>query len=247
MSHVMHSTHTNFTYTFDVYVPEAECPKEGFPVIYVLDGLAYFDFAKKTIELQCKNAPKTKMKPSIVIGINHEKETMRSRRFYDFTAPATEYNYPKRMHGKEPEKVGGAKDFHLFIEKELKPTIHRNFAVNVNEETLFGHSLGGYYVLWSLFHHKKNFKKYIALSPSIWWNDYELLNMTEFVIADESSGNSLFIGVGEMEGFMVNDAKTMYEKLLHNGLNIAFFEALEENHASVVPTVMSRAFRYISR
>ncbi|MBP2242104.1 putative alpha/beta superfamily hydrolase [Cytobacillus eiseniae] len=246
MSLVIHSTYTNYTYSVDVFVPEVDCPKEGYPIIYVLDGLSYFDFAKKTMELQSKNMRKTKVNPSIVVGIQHEKETMRSRRFYDFTAPALKYTYPKRMHGKEPEAVGGAIDFHLFIEKELKPLIYDHYAVNVKDETLFGHSLGGYYALWNLFHHSRDFKTYIALSPSIWWNDYELVTMAEKIIADDGHHHTLFIGVGELEDFMVTDAQAMYEKLKAYGLNIAFYEALDENHASVVPTVMSRAFRFIS-
>nr|WP_232337078.1 alpha/beta hydrolase-fold protein [Lysinibacillus timonensis] len=244
MTFVLHSKHTNYLYTIDIFVPESECPTEGFPVIYVLDGLSYFDFAKKAIELQSKNAIKTSVNPSIVVGINHQRETMHSRRFYDYTAPSLEYTYPRRMYGREPEAVGGAIEFHLFMEKELKPLIYDELTVNMRDETLFGHSLGGYYVLWNLFHYSRDFTKYIALSPSIWWNDYELFEMGDLFIKNKGTCQSLFIGVGELEGFMVKDALIMYEKLAKNGMNIGFYEALEENHASVVPTVISRSFRY---
>ncbi|MCH1627496.1 alpha/beta hydrolase [Ferdinandcohnia quinoae] len=247
MSYVIHSNYTNYKYTVDVYIPEGESPKEGFPVIYVLDGLSYFEFAKKTVEVQSKNAVKTKVNPAIVVGINHEKDTMRSRRFYDYTAPAIQYAYPMRMKGKEPEAVGGAEDFHLFIENELKPIIHRDFSVNTNNETLFGHSLGGYYALWSLFKYTNSFANYIALSPSIWWNDHELVRYAEAFIMNEGTCNCLYIAVGELEGFMVNDGQQMFKYLSEHGLNVSFYEALEENHASVVPSVISRAFRYLNQ
>lgn len=246
MSPGLHSSHTNYTYTIDVFVPEVSFPEKGFPVIYILDGSSYFEFAKKIIELQCKNEAKTKVKPAIIVGINHKKETMRKQRFYDFTAPAPSYIFPERMHGREPKEVGGADDFHLFVEKELKPYIHNHYPANINNQTLFGHSLGGYYVLWNLFNHRDDFSKYIALSPSIWWNEYELTKMAESFLAQESKKEALFIGVGEMEGFMVKDAKTMHKKLSQNGVPSVFYEAAEENHASVVPSVLSRAFRYIS-
>ncbi|WP_230199490.1 alpha/beta hydrolase [Bacillus testis] len=245
MSFSLHSNNTNYTYTVDLFVPEAECPKEGFPVIYVLDGLSYFDLAKKTIELQSKNAAKTKVKPAIIVGINHEKETMRQRRFYDFTAPAESYQYPERMQKMIPQAVGGAEDFHLFIEHELKPIIHRDYPVDSGNEILFGHSLGGYYVLWSLFKHTKSFSQYIALSPSIWWNDHELVAYKETFIKNGGTCNGLFLAAGELEGFMVEDARMMYESLSGRGFPVAFYEALEENHASVVPTVISRAFRFL--
>lgn len=246
MSFKLHSNYTNYTYTVDIFVPEMECPVGGFPVIYVLDGLSYFEIAKKTIELQCKNALKTKVKPAVVVGINHGLETMRPRRFYDFTAPAKEYIYPDRMQNMIPDAVGGAENFYLFIENELKPIIHHDFTVNTSDETLFGHSLGGYYALWSLFHHPNFFAKYVALSPSIWWNNHELVAFSKKFAQKGGSCRRLFLAAGELEGFMVNDTRAMYEYLSKQDLPTVFYEALEENHASVVPTVISRAFRYIS-
>ena len=116
----------------------------------------------------------------------------------------------------------------------------------MNNQTLFGHSLGGYYALWNLFNHRNDFSKYIALSPSIWWNEYELMKMADSFLVEESINKALFIGVGEMEGYMARDAKNMNELLSRKGMRSIFYEAAEENHASVVPTVLSRAFRYIS-
>ena len=246
MSFELHSNYTQYTYSVDIFVPETQCPIYGFPVIYVLDGLSYFEIAQKTIELQCKNSLKTKVGPAIIIGINHELETMLLLRFYDFTAPAKEYIYPDRMQKMIPDAVGGAEKFHLFLENELKPIIYRDYTVNTSDETLLGHSLGGYYALWSLFHHPNSFIKYIALSPSIWWNNHELLAYLEGFVQSEGSYRRLFLAVGELEGFMVDDTRKVYEYLSKHGLPVVFYEALEENHASVVPTVISRAFRYIS-
>lgn len=39
---------------------------------------------------------------------------------------------------------------------------------------------------------------------------------------------------------MVDDTRAMYECLSKHGLPVIFYEALEDNHASVVPTVISR-------
>ena len=239
------SRHTNYTYTIEVYVPQEQAPKEGFPVHYVLDGLSYFQFVKDGVRLQSRNTPKTQVEAAIVVGIAHEEATMHPRRFYDFTAPAAQYDFPARFRNRIPEKVGGGEDFYQFIEQELKPAIEHSYPINKQQQTLFGHSLGGYFALWSLFTHPQSFTHYLAISPSIWWNNHELITYAEKFIASGANQykNSLFIGVGEQEGFMVHEAREMYEALFAHNFPVEFYEALNENHASVVPTVMSRALR----
>ena len=246
LSFAIESKFTHYTYTVDVFVPEMPRPPEGFPVIFVLDGLHYFDYVKKTIELQCKNMAKTKVSPAVVVGVNHGKETMRSRRFHDFTAPSETYLFPDRMKNKTPESMGGAEEFHDFIEHELKPFIYRSFPVDISKAALFGHSLSGYFTLWSLFRHPGCYRDYIALSPSIWWNDKELFGMADTFLNNGELCRRLFIGVGELEGFMVDDARELAALLKSAELPVQFFEALDENHASVVPAVISRALRYIN-
>jgi hypothetical protein len=51
------------------------------------------------------------------------------------------------------------------------------------------------------------------------------------------------IAVGELEGFMVDDGQAMYKYLSEHGINVSFYLALEENHASIVQKVISRALR----
>jgi len=246
LSYEMTSTFTDYTYSINVYVPQGEVPQGGFPVFYVLDGSSYFQLVKEAIRLQSRNAPKTDIIPAIVVGIGHGAD-MHERRFYDFTAPAETYSYPARFKGKGYDQHGGAVGFSRFLQEELKPQIQAQFQVNEQQQTLFGHSLAGYFVLWQLFNDKSCFQHYIAISPSIWWNEHELLSKV-FVFVEEHQqvNEQLFIGVGELESFMVDDARQMtahLEKLM----DITFYEAMDENHASVVPTVMSRAIRSVNK
>lgn len=238
------SESTEYEYTIHVYVPEMTPPKAGFPIIYVLDGQSYFDFAKQTIKLQSQNMPKTKIEPSIVVGICHNEEDMRQRRFFEFTAPAEQYIFPEHAKGKKMDlgRNGGAPLFQKFIEDELKPIIENKFAVNKNKQTLYGHSLAGYYTIWCYLTHCYDFQTYIAISPSIWWNGKELHQYLKK--ANPLDLQRLYIAVGALEGFMVEDAKIFYKELpdLPKTLHIA----LEENHASVVPATISRSFRFIN-
>ncbi|EON71232.1 alpha/beta hydrolase [Lysinibacillus sphaericus] len=239
------SKFTDYKYSVYIHVPQGQAPEEGFPIYYVLDGSSYFHLVKEAVRLQCRNAAKTHVTPAIVVGIGHG-EDMQERRFYDFTAPAKEYSYPARFKGKGYDKHGGAADFSRFLEEELKPSIQAQFQVNVEQQTLFGHSLAGYFVLWQLFSATSNFQSYIAISPSIWWNNHELLPKAASFMKEQTVVNEkLFIGVGELETFMVDDARQMVSDL-GNMIEIAFYEAMDENHASVVPTVMSKAIRFVN-
>jgi uncharacterized protein len=235
---------TEYEYSIKVYVPEMNPPEDGFPIIYVLDGQSYFQFAKQTIKLQSLNSPKTKIEPSIVVGICHDEENMRQRRFFEFTAPAEHYIFPEHTKGKRMHlrKNGGASLFQKFMEDELKPMIEEKFAVNTTKQTLYGHSLAGYYTIWCYLTHCYTFQTYIAISPSIWWNGKELHNYLKK--ANPLDLQKLYMAVGEREGFMVEDAKAFYNDL--PVLIKKLYIALEENHASVVPATISRSFRFIN-
>ncbi len=239
------SKNTKYQYDISVFVPNTEQPEEGFPIIYVLDGRNYFDFARQTVNLQYRNSPKTKIEAAIVVGIGHREEDERKRRFLDYTAEANAYHFPERTKGKldDIQDLGGAGNFSKFIEDELKPEIESCYPVNKKKQALYGHSLSGYFVLWSYLKKTACFQTYLAVSPSLWWNDEELFLDLEKAELEEKG--SVFIIVGEQEGFMVTDAIRFYDKLPtceHKQLYIA----QEENHASVVPSTMSRAFRFLT-
>lgn len=242
----LNSVYTDYTYTIRIFIPEYIEKADQLPIYYILDGSSYFPFASQIINLQSSNAPKTKVSPAIVVSIEHG-EDRRDRRFYDFTAPAKTYVYPERFQNRDVRKNGGAKKFTEFLMKELKPIVHQKFPSH-GAEIIFGHSLGGYYALWLLFMNAAYFDRYIAFSPSIWWNQYELEKLAlPFIKAKDFSPSPLFIAVGGKEGFMVEDSDKMYQLLQPSFQNnIAFYKAEDENHASVVPTAMSRAIRFIS-
>lgn len=243
------STLTDTTYDIKVYIPKQQVPADGFPIYYVLDGLSYFNFVQDGIRLQQLNVAKTNVSSAIVVGICHKEEEMRPKRFIDFTAPAKNLIVSDHAKGKLPDGYGGAEKFYQFINQELMPIIETQYPVNRKHQTLFGHSLGGYFTLWCLFTHPKKFLNYIAISPSIWWNGQELLNIAEHFIANGANErkNRIFIAVGEREGFMVNDATSMASLLADYGLITESYVAPDENHASVVPTVLSRALRFSSK
>lgn len=67
---------------------------------------------------------------------------------------------------------GGAGKFHEFIKKVLIPYIEKNY-LSSSEKILVGHSLGGLFSLFSLLKSPETFDCYIAISPSIQFNDFK--------------------------------------------------------------------------
>ncbi|WGX77179.1 alpha/beta hydrolase-fold protein [Paraclostridium bifermentans] len=127
------------------------------------------------------------------------------------------------------------------MEKELLPIIESNINFDKNDVTIIGHSLSGYYVLLNLLNNTSTYKNIISFSPSVWWNDYELLKISDL----NYSNKNIFICVGEKEGYMVEGAERIYNKIKKFNNNTSLYVSPDENHGSVVVTSISRALRYI--
>lgn len=235
------SSYTNSFYDISFYIPE-EANTANLPLIFVLDGTNCFEVVKACVKQQSKVSVKTGVKPAIVVGISHQEFEMKDKRFLDFTAPADKYFIEGAKKFKIPQNLGGSENFNAFIEKELLPIIEANLNFDKDNITIIGHSLSGYYVLWNLLKGSNLYKNIISFSPSVWWNDYELLNFPNL----KKSDKNIFIGVGEKEGYMVEGAEKIYDKIKNFNDNCAIYVAPEENHGSVVVTSISRALRYIN-
>ncbi|WP_245961978.1 alpha/beta hydrolase [Stutzerimonas urumqiensis] len=197
----LHSRHTGRDYRIFVSEPQEPPPPGGYPVLYVLDGNALFPAL--AIQAQALEArPDPKLRDSVlVVGIGYPGEAL-----YHFNARAEDYT-PKaedrqRLPGREPPPSGGAERFLAFIETELKPTIAARYPVNPERQTLFGHSYGGLFTLYTLMNRPEAFQGYVAASPSIWWyKGYVDRTLTDFErrLAAHPIGARLLVTAGGAE------------------------------------------------
>lgn len=252
---ILYSEAINQPYRIMVAEPRQPAPPQGFPVIYVLDGNAYFQSFQEAIRIQAVRPEITGVVPAIIVGIGYpdERDFVRERRFYDFTPFSHKPVLPKGNRREWPE-TGGAELFMKFLEDTVKPFIEKNYTIDSGQQTLFGHSLGGLFSLYVLFTKTDSFQNYIVGSPSIWWNNKMLLQeLPSFLtFMDKKSEHvRVFMTVGSDErDFIVKDAEELNELLethsKKNNLRINFLKASGENHLSVVHTTLSKALRYIS-
>jgi predicted alpha/beta superfamily hydrolase len=70
---------------------------------------------------------------------------------------------------------GGGDAFLRVLEEEVKPLVTARYKVDAAQQIVWGQSLGGLMVLRSLFRNPNAFSAYVLSSPSIWWNDREVL------------------------------------------------------------------------
>lgn len=252
-------------YRILVAEPAGKAPAAGYATLYVLDANAMFVTAVEATRFQHG------LIPTLVIGIAYPTGAKLDyqRRFYDYT-PVTPAEYILRSTT-EPEVraagTGGQEKFFDFIQNTLKPEIARRYPVDPSNQSIFGHSLAGRFVLHLLFTHPDSFNNYLAASPSIWWDNASVLNeAAEFIkiAKSQKSNKKLMITVGEMEqkttpatpaaraaffakARMVDNARALADRLAPlsaKGLRTLFVEYAGENHGSVVPFAISRSVRF---
>jgi predicted alpha/beta superfamily hydrolase len=146
--------------------------------------------------------------------------------------------------------TGGAADFLQILEKEIIPYIETNYKTN-KDRSLAGHSLGGLFALYTLFHEPALFQKYLISSPSLYWNDFEMLGEeTEYYGSRHKILQArIFISAGSLEPDpMTPDIKQLVNLIRqrhYQGLEITEYVVPEETHLSVIPFSLSRGMRII--
>lgn len=252
-------------YQLFVAAPAGPAPAGGFPVIYLLDANAAFGTLVEAMRRGAARRGATGIGEAVLVGIGYPgAETYdRTRRTFDYTTgPSAEGAGPA---------TGGADMFLGFLDREVRPMIAREFPIDPGRETLLGHSLAGYFALHVLATTPGRFGNYIAVSPSVWWDERGLrAGFAGLARHAAIAGRPprVMISVGEWEEApapwldpavraeiaerrarrqMVPGARRFAADLagLDPRLTVRFEELAGEDHASVVPATMSRALRFV--
>jgi uncharacterized protein len=68
---------------------------------------------------------------------------------------------------------GGADKFLRVVKEEIIPFVDHSYRTN-QDRALAGHSFGGLFCAYVLFHHPDFFNRYLISSPSLDWDDDEI-------------------------------------------------------------------------
>jgi len=207
----LYSTTFNEEKQFWVQLPENYNPNstEKYPVVYILDGKVLL----KTLETVYENYLGHYLPHMILVGISNQ--TNRTR---DLTTSQI-----KLRHGAEfNQDTGGAEKFTKYIENELIPYIDKTYPTT-NYRTLIGHSYAGLFTINMLINHNSLFKNYIAIDPSLDWDNQKLLKQAqEKLVLENFKGKSLFISMSAEQLHMWDETVTV-ENLMKNTSEFTLF------------------------
>ena len=214
-----------------------EMPPEGYPVLFVLDGEAFFP-ALFNIMQSLMNNPVTRSRaPCLIVGIGYAGGGVR-----DLAQRAADYTPPLRSNASEDEQrqFGQADRFAEFIDSELTAFLESKYRLDKNETAVFGHSFGALFGLYSLLSHRR-FRRHWLVSPSIWWHNRRIL---DFMPSENRlNGIDVCLNIGALERGsdckrreerdMAGLSERMAAELGRHGAAVFFREYPNANHGNV--------------
>ncbi len=201
------------------YNPEKE---QKYPVAFILDGEIFLPTVNN-VQNYYSGGSTPEM---VLVGIANDKNRVR-----DLTTStiSTKYGMPFN------EQNGEADNFRKFIKEELIPFIENKYPVT-KYRTLIGHSYGGLFTISTLIHQPNLFANYLAIDPSLDWDNQKLLNEAEEKLATQNYKNkALFMSLSgqlHMQNSEITIDNVMQdptEYTLFPRSNIAFSKLAQEN------------------
>ena len=203
-----------------------ETNKLSYPVLYMTDGDDHIRHTASTIEFLSGNG---RISDLIVVGIPNTDRTR------DLT-PSKSTNKNAAGENQFPT-AGGADNFLKFIETELIPQIEKQYRVQPYR-ILAGHSLGGLFAIHSMITKPGLFNSYIAVSPSLQWENGEPAKRAEeFLKNQKEMRTTLYVSIANETG-RIAEIFDQFKAFLAT-TNIKGFEwqaerMSDEDHGSVV-------------
>lgn len=227
--------------SINVYLPHSyhSTTRTDYPVIYLMDGDYNFHYLTGLIDQLAVISEK--IPEMIVVGFSDKGRD-------SYVSYCTPRNKKKNPNGKSA----------LFLEyilNEVKPYINATYRTSAYD-VLVGQSIGGLFTLNAMMENPESFENYIAISPAVWWNDFQAeKDLKKFFKKHKNLDKKLFLSVGNEKGMGIlgfqnqidiNDFSNTYYKKPPLGLDYEFTIFKEENHNSVglmsIKTALEKIF-----
>lgn len=161
------------------YNPESQ---QEYPVVYLLDGELFLP----ALSVVYENYYGGFMPEMILVGISNDHDRTKN---LTPTTITTKYGMPFQ------EESGEAAAFAQFMKEELIPFVEQKYRAT-SYRTLIGHSYGGLFVCYELINDPKLFANYLAIDPSLDWDDQQLLKQAQKSLPTaEHKGKTLFMSM----------------------------------------------------
>lgn len=206
----LYSQILNESRTIYIQLPASYNPQKNqkYPVVFVLDGEMFLPTVS-VVQSYYSGGFTPEM---VLVGISNDKNRIRDLTTSTIT---TKYGMPFN------DENGAADNFSKFIEKELIPFIESKYPVT-NYRTLIGHSYGGLFTVYTLINQPNLFANYLAIDPSLDWDDQKLLKEAQGLLAAQKYENkSLFMSLsGQLH---MQDSKVTIENVMQDTTDFSLF------------------------
>lgn len=223
--HTLFSQLLNEERAYWVYEPERQAGDSirNFPVLYLLDGDVFFHsvvgFTRFFSSSKVSSLP-----PCIVVAVLNTDRTR------DFTPTCSAARRDGTIHSGDKPQGGGAELFYRFLTEELRPEVEKR-VLGGSSNILVGHSYAGLFTLEMLLRHPGSFDTFMAIDPSLWWDQGVFLRQwEEKVFGKDFSGKQLYVAFATQRrpGVKLNQFS------LADSLKIKIVLDMEKRHLRVV-------------
>ncbi|MEE9433356.1 MAG: alpha/beta hydrolase-fold protein [Sphingorhabdus sp.] len=215
----------------------ADKPDTKYDVVYVIDGGPEQDFPHIAGIAQSSDMNGT-FAPFILIGV----ETVNRRS--EISPPVAD---PAVYITELRAKPGGSPIFRKFLADEVKPWVETHFRTSGNDAVL-GESLAGLFIIETLFEMPDLFDDYIAVTPSLWWENMKYGREAKAYLSILPAGDRrLYVALAD-EGFRHKEGTDLLIAALEEAApeNLKWLyvpQSKTETHASIYHGAALDAFR----
>jgi predicted alpha/beta superfamily hydrolase len=197
---------------------------QRYPVLYLLDGDSHFPSVAGMVQILSSGVNATYLMPEMIVVAIPNTDRMR-----DMTPTYSPIGADGKPGPVQYFKTsGGMANFFQFLETELIPHIDRTYRT-APYRVFIGHSLGGITTINALYTKPRLFNAYVAIDPSLWWDDRLLLKQAKSYFTKAAlEGRTLVLAQAHANS--VNPDDTLNS--VHSNAMLQFTRILESNKQS---------------
>jgi predicted alpha/beta superfamily hydrolase len=174
-----------------VYTPpsydDTTTAPQRYPVLYLLDGDAHFHSVTGLIQILGTGVNGTYAVPEMIVVAIPNTDRMRDMSPTRVTAGIDGRQNPAYR------TTGGMPNFLSFIKTELIPQVEQKYRT-MPYRVFVGHSLGGITAINALYTMPETFNAYVAIDPSLWWDNSTLLRQAKkYITGARLNGRALYV------------------------------------------------------
>lgn len=210
---------------------------ESFPVLYLVDGGVHQDLLPMA-GMAALATLSGQYREFILVGVQT------NNRYFELTTKSTNaYDLKNIPHN------GGAEKFRQHLLEEVRPLVDGRYRTS-GENAIIGESLAGLFIAESFLHAPDSFDHYVAISPSLWWDDMGLSKEAAEILQQENfpSDRSLYLTIADEGGTMIAGMERLVDALeSHAPENLRWYyqPMPQEGHSTIYNPASLRALRLI--